>query len=153
MNLISNTYRIISLTLAFLMFFTSVGFSIDMHYCGNSVQSFSLFGKAKNCTEMMETAATKSCQMHKKMANPKDGYSINKKDCCHNRTLNLQADLTSEIQTNDFMVSQQLQNFVIAFVVVFLENRPVETIAPNFALYKPPLIPRDIPVLVQSFLL
>jgi len=139
--------------MAFLMFFTSVGFSIDMHFCGNHLQSFNLLGKAKDCTEMAATAATKGCQMHKKMTTPRDGYSIQKKDCCHNRTLNLQADLTSEIQTNDFMVSQQLQDFVVAFVVVFLQNRPSKTTSSNFALYKPPLIPRDIPVLVQSFLL
>ncbi len=153
MNPISITYRITSLTLAFLMFFTSVGFSIDMHYCGNHLQSFNLFGKAKNCTEMVATAATKGCQMHEKITTPKDGFSIHKKDCCHNRTLNLQADLTSEIQTDNFMDSQQLQDFVVAFVVVFLENRPTETTASNFALYTPPLIPRDIPVLFQSFLL
>lgn len=153
MSPINNTYRIISLTLALLMFFTSTGFSIDMHFCGDNLKSVNMLGKAKNCYELAKTVSPKDCLQHQKIKKETTGCSMDKKDCCQNRSLNLQADLTLENQSSEFTMSQQLQDFVIAYLVVLLEDRIVETDTPSFADYKPPIIPRDIPVLVQSFLL
>ena len=136
--------------MAFLIFLTSAGFSIDMHFCGQQLKSFSLTGKAKNCFEL---AKTSKCPKHKTVALATPECEMSKKDCCHNKTLNLQADLTPDIPANDFLISVQLQDFVVAFIAVYFENRPHQSIKPSFAHYKPPLIPRDIPVFVQSFLL
>lgn len=152
MNKINNTYRIISLSLAFLMFFTSVGFSIDMHYCGNHLKSFSLIGKAKNCYELAGTATPSTCPKHKK-TDTVESQTMEKKGCCHNRNLSLDADLTSPNHANNFIVGEQLQDFAIAFVQVFIAERIIESKTPTTSYYKPPLIPKDIPVLVQSFLL
>ena len=38
--------------MAFLMFFTSIGFSMDIHYCQGHLKSISLLGKAKNCHDI-----------------------------------------------------------------------------------------------------
>ena len=150
MHSISKTYQFISLTLAFLMFLTSAGFSIDMHFCGKQLKSFSLTGKAKNCFEL---AKTSKCPKHQKVALATPECEMSKKDCCHNKTLHLQADLTPDIPANDFLISTQLQDVVVAFVTTFLECQPVIALEPSYVHYKPPLIPKDIPILVQSFLL
>ena len=54
MNKISNTYQFTALMLAFLMFFTSTGFAINVHYCQGELKSFSFFGKSKTCNEMAD---------------------------------------------------------------------------------------------------
>ena len=123
--------------MAFLIFLTSAGFSIDMHFCGQDLKSFSLTGKAKNCFELAKSG---TCAMHKKMTTVKVACEMSKKDCCHNKTLYLKADLTPDIPTNDFLISPQLQDFVIAYVTVFFENRPSDLIVPNYLHYKLSLI-------------
>lgn len=54
MNQISNTYRLIALSMALLMFATTLSFSIDMHYCNGELQSISLFGIAESCQVQQE---------------------------------------------------------------------------------------------------
>lgn len=149
----SITYRIISLALAFLMFFTSIGFSIDMHYCGNHLKSFNLFGKAKNCYELAGITAPETSPSNEKHQTLTTGCSMDKKDCCQNRSLSFQTDLTSDTQTADFVISQPLLDFIVAFVVVYLDTRLPKTTISTFDYYKPPLIVRDIPVFIQSFLI
>ena len=148
------TYRIIALTMAFLMFFTSVGFTVDMHYCQGKLKTFSFIGKAKSCHDIGQ--GMKNCAHHKKMmAEEKpENDSISKKSCCSNKTLHFQADQDQQNQVENAMVfPSQLQYFVIAFVEIFINSSFVETEKSAFALYKPPLIPRDIYVLLETYLL
>lgn len=154
MTCLRSTYRIIALTMAFLMFFTSVGFTVDMHYCQGELKTFNFFGKAKSCHEMGQ--GMKDCPFHAQMkqANKSEDSTINKKGCCSNKTLNFQYDQDQQYQVdNAVVISPQLEYFVIAFVEVFINSSVVETNKPSFALYKPPLIPRDIYVLLETYLL
>ena len=98
----------------------------------------------------------KDCPFHAKMktANKSDGNTISKKGCCSNKTLHFQSDQDQQNQVdNAVVISPQLQYFVIAFVEVFINSSVVETDKPSFALYKPPLIARDIYVLLETYLL
>ena len=152
MKSIKPTYRIIAGLLAMLMFFTSAGLAVDMHYCQGQLKSFSLFGKAKNCHEMMQAKA--SCSHHQKMATATDTTcSEDEKDCCKNKTVYLESDQDQVQAVNSFVIDQSTQLFVTAFVKSFFEKVLVEKETPVFAKYKPPLILRDVPVLFQSFLL
>ena len=42
--------RIIALTLAGILLFSSVSFAFDMHYCQGKMQDMALFGKARTCS-------------------------------------------------------------------------------------------------------
>lgn len=153
MNKISSTYRFISLTLAFLVFTTSAGFSIDMHFCQHQLKSISFFGKAKTCHEKSQAAPMKNCPHHSKVVTEKEGCTEDK-DCCNNKTLHFQSDQDQQVQTSDFLINKQFQKFAIAYVAVFFVNdSSIESDASTYAQYKPPLISRDIPVLFESFLL
>ncbi len=146
----SNTYRILALSLAFLMFFTSAGLSIDMHFCQDSFKSFSLIGKAKNCHELAQTS---TCKHHKVPAQEETGEKTDKKDCCENRTVTLDSDQDQQIQTIDFTLTKEIKQFVTAYIYAFHQDKITEEESISFALYRPPLIQRDIPILIQSFLL
>ena len=150
----SITYRIIALTIAFLLFVTSVGFTVDMHYCQGKLKTFSFFGKAKSCHDIGE--GMKNCPFHAQMkqANKSKSNTISKKGCCSNKTLHFQSDQDQPNQLNNALViNPQLQSFVIAFVEIFINSSVIETDKPSFVLYKPPLIPRDIYVLLETYLL
>lgn len=151
MNYKSNTYRVLAFSLAFLMFFTSVGLSVDMHFCQGNFKSFSLIGKAKNCHEL---AKTSTCKHHKNPIQEEETCDKTaKKDCCENRTVTLNADQDQQIQTVDFTLTKEVKQFVTAYVYAFYQNKLTKDETIPFALYRPPLIKRDIPILIQSFLI
>ena len=57
--------------MAFVVVFSTMSFSIDMHYCGDTLVDSTMFGSAANCGMEMEKTSTKEC-------------SISKKNCCNN---------------------------------------------------------------------
>jgi len=145
------TYRLIALFLALLMFTTSAGFAIDMHYCQDELKSYRLFGEAENCHEKAEA---KACPHHAKMEMEKEGRAMERDGCCHNETLLLQADQDQSTQSFEYAVNKPLQQFLAAYIVAFHKGLQLEEAQKaDFLHYKPPSISRDISVLTQSFLL
>ncbi len=157
MHKINITYRLFAMTMALLMFVTSVGFSIDLHVCQDKVKSASLFGDAPTCYELAgyKNPVKEVDEIHQKSKQHQhDGTSIDKKECCHNETLHFQSNSNQNVSSTQILSTRQLQQFVIAFVTNFVANDlKIEREITAFDSYKPPLIPRDIHVLVQSFLL
>lgn len=150
----NKTYRLIALAMAFLMFFTSVGFTIDLHYCRGELKTFSLIGKAKSCHEIGK--GMKNCPHHNKMMKKEQSKenSIAQKGCCSNRTLHFQADYDQQTQVNNAVVNTlEFQSFVVAFVQIFLNSPVLEIENLTYKYYKPPLIARDIYVLLETYLL
>ena len=154
MKATSIPYRTLAFTMAFLMFFTSVGFTVDMHYCQGELKTYSFLGKAKSCHEIGQ--GMKDCPHHKKMmeARELEENTASKKGCCSNKTIHFQSDHDQQNQANNaLVVSPQFQYFIIAFVEIFLNAAVIETENPSYAHYEPPLIPRDIYVLLETYLL
>lgn len=153
MKPLHNTYRIFALVMAFVIFATSVNIAIDMHYCKGELKSVSFFGKAKSCHSEI-APAMKNCPHHQKMrAESKDNYSADEKDCCNNKMVYIQSDLDQFNSSSKVVVSQELQQFVAAFIAVFFKNQIVEELSSTFLAYQPPIISRDISVLFQTFLI
>ena len=152
----NKTYRILACLLALLMFCTSIGVAMDMHYCGDRLQSFSLFGKAKTCTEQTK-GIDQSCSRTGTHQHNGDGNHtgdhLEKKDCCHDKTLHIQSDQNQEVPSIEVKLQQPVQHFIVAFILAFLIQPDVQKNNPAAESYRPPLIRRDIFVLIQSFLL
>ncbi|KAA3640682.1 MAG: hypothetical protein DWQ02_01650 [Bacteroidetes bacterium] len=155
MNQISNTYRLIALSMAFLMFTTTLSFSIDMHYCKGELESIALFGIAESCKVQQEAEHASKGHSHQHKHDHKEDCSNEKKNCCENQTLHVEADIDEQVQAQDFIQNSHLQQFVAVYVSIFFVNSTYvfEEETPSQAFYKPPLISRDIPILVESFLL
>ena len=155
MNSNNKIYRFIALTLALLIFVSSVGFAVDMHYCQGQLKSMNFFGKAKSCYEIADAASMKTCQHDQSIVRQKDTCSIGQKDCCQNKNFHFQCNQNQLNLAADYMIAnQQLQQFVLAYLrVFFASNFTLETDLSTYIHYKPPLKSMDIPVLFQSFLL
>ena len=134
--------------MALMMLTTSIGFAMDLHYCQGNLKSISFFSKAKKCHDMV---AMTNCSHHQEQQEQSQSCS-EEEDCCQNETFQFQSNQEKAIQTFDFVVNKQLQQFLTAYVMVLtMSFDEIDTIP--YTYYKPPLIHRDIPVLVQSFLL
>lgn len=143
-------YRIISLIMAVMVFCSSSGFSLDLHYCQGQLKSFSILGKAKNCHEM---ANMSHCKHHGPTTTSICSDNEDK-NCCNNETLLVKSDL--ELQVNSFKLNLDKNEewFITAFASIFLYNYSIEYNETElFQIHRPPLIPRDICVLFQNFLL
>ncbi len=159
----SKTYRFIALTLAFLIFVTSGSFAIDVHYCGGQIKSFNLFGKAALCSEDMQEISSpekEDCDHHCHMTTESDhtcsSSEEEENDCCQNKTFYFQSDQDQQlcVPANISLVPTDLvPQFIMAYAAVFF-GCDFSSQRDEFSLiqYSPPLIYRDIPVLVQSFL-
>lgn len=143
-------YHFISWCLVVLVLVSSMGIIVDMHYCNNELKSFSFIGKAKPCHE----PSLKQCPFHNKiLGNKKNDSSVNKKGCCENKTKFFHSDQDQQIQTFDYELTRPFQLFIGAYINAFFISSGIEKEILAFTRYKPPIIQRDIPVLIQSFLL
>ena len=154
MKIFNRTYqRVVALTLAFLMLMTSVSFAVDMHYCDGELKSVSLFGKAQTCHEKAVEQDKPACPHHQKMQQQSNDDEMDKNDCCENKTTIIQADddrAKSDLVAPTF---QQLQQFVIAYVIAFHTEITTDKQSIQDISYQSPFISRDIYVLSETFLL
>jgi hypothetical protein len=133
---------IVSSMLALLVLVSSSSFTVNMHFCGGNVQSVSLIEDADACPMEIQQPPC-----HKKMA-------IKKSGCCEDKHVAFEGkDFNTQIQ--DFsMLTGQAINWVATLLVIMEVIQVNEAITfSNNTPYKPPIVERDIPVLVQSFLI
>ena len=152
MDLIRNTYRFIALIFALLILTTSMGFAVDMHYCRGQLKSISFFGKAKSCHEISKTTK-KACPFHQQDDFEQDDKGIKKKDCCENKTKYFQADQDFTSKIFDLSINNQPSQFASTSIAVLPFVSTSQFAKPSYTYYKPPLITKDIPIFIQSFLL
>ena len=122
-----------------------MSFTINMHLCMGRVMAIALFEKADPC--MMEMPAevpdhaTKNCTPHE----------IRAKSCCEDTSVVVEAQKELS-QTSSIALPEHPFVAVLSAVVLFhFSNEPA--LVSHFTYYSPPPIERDIPVLVQAFLI
>lgn len=128
-------------TLALLVLFSSMGFTESRHYCMGELQSVSLFMHAVDC--------------HKSNESPCRNKNNNnsKKGCCENKVVIIKGQ---NLETSVDHTINWLPELNFAPILLHI-NYLVETAEDkgfvHYYNFHPPPIIRDIPVLVQSFLL
>ena len=142
------------------MLFSSVGFSMDVHYCQGGIRDFSFVGKADKCDMMKEAKVKKeehACCKNKKeivshCAQNNSDSEIIKGKCCHNEKFELQS-----IDDTNTSTSLELTNVDLTFIAVYVLNSiylfECETEVNNYFNYKPPPIDYDVTILHQVFII
>ncbi|WP_026450190.1 HYC_CC_PP family protein [Aequorivita capsosiphonis] len=133
-------HKIVSVCLATLVLFTTMSFTVDMHYCGESLVDFSLSQNAHTCG--METEQ------------PSDDCEIGIPDdsCCSDKQIVVegQDDLKISFDTLNF----EQQTFVATFFYTYINLfEDLDTNIIPFRDYKPPLLIRDIQKLHETYLI
>ena len=132
----------ISLLLAVLILVSSTSFTVNMHLCMGNIHDIAVLENAKSCPmEGMSEAQDLS------------GPVISWKGCCENRTLSFEGHhynlkLDDHNTISDVAISPVLLPAEFPDLAIYTAPRTSAHIY-----YTPPLIARNIPVFVQSFLL
>ncbi|MBD1396430.1 hypothetical protein H9Q13_04580 [Pontibacter sp. JH31] len=133
---------ILSLALAWLVVFSSLGMTITQHLCAGEVMSTAFFSHSAACEMEKQRESLPDC--HKPaMAD----------DCCQDQTIVLELEDEQQLIPT-FKLSVPDMTFIAVFAAVWTSlfelYQPAYTHVPDYA---PPSLAQDIPVLVQSFLL
>ena len=91
--------------MAFVVLFSTMSFTVNMHYCGDTLVETTLFNKAKGCGMEMEKPSTEGC-------------SITKKNCCDDKQLVI--DGQDELKLNFDKLTFEQQQFVASFVYTYI---------------------------------
>ena len=133
-------HRLLSLSLALIVFFSTMSFTVVSHYCADNLVDFSLFNNASWCGDLVDDSFSKVCEISETPCCSSDQFDVEGMDDLHKASF--------ESLTFD----QQL--FVATFTYSYLslfEDLDKESI--SFANYNPPLLVRDILLLDQTFLI
>ena len=132
-------HKIMSLAMAFVVLFSTLSFTVNMHYCGDTLVETAIFQKAKGCGMEMQSPATKGCE-------------ITKKNCCNDKQLVVdgQDELQFQVDTLSFYQQVFIASFVYTYINLFegLDNN-----VSSYEEYKPPLVVRQIFKLDETYLI
>lgn len=129
---------IVCSVLALLVLVSSSSFTVNMHFCGGSVQSVSLIEKATPCPMEVKTPPC-----HKAFAK--------RSSCCDDEQFLYQGQ---DFKNHEVANIQVVQQAWVIELPVLAQIVPIATAKfSHYTLYKPPLLQHDIPVLIQSFLI
>ena len=132
-------HKIMSVLMAFVVLFSTMSLTIDMHYCGDTLVETAIFQKAKGCGMEMESPSTEGC-------------SIMKKNCCSDEQILI--DGQDELQLSIDKISFEQQIFIASFYYTFINLfEGLEDQITPFEDYSPPLVVKDIHVLDEVYLI
>ncbi|RLD20784.1 MAG: hypothetical protein DRI69_05595 [Bacteroidetes bacterium] len=144
-------HRVTSLVLAVVMLSASTGFTVDIHYCSDKIQSFSIFGEADSCAGMLTEL---TCEESNHDSDNRERHcTLEKKKCCEDRMLYVQPleDLNVSVYSLSTDLSDQSATIIDTRDWSF--NILVVKVSTSDFEYRPPLLLRTTPVVLQSFLI
>ena len=125
--------------MAFLVLFSTVSFSMDMHFCGDTLVDYSFFDDSADCGMKL-------------MAQEKQECPMSLMNCCTDHELSQEGQDELALSWNSLDLDQQ--EFILAFTFSYIDyytNLPRQTVP--FLDYSPPLITYDRQVLWETFLI
>ena len=140
--------RIISVFLAFLMIVSTGGIAISKHICNGEIKNIAINKKAESCNHSQ--GKTIQCPVHKDMVIT---IEAEKNGCCED-TNDLIRDDSEQISYNGDAtpVFEMVLLYSYPYINLIASQKSNDT--QHFRDLKlPPLIHKDIPIEVQSFLL
>ena len=133
------SHKIMSLVMAFVVLFSTLSFTINMHYCGDTLVETTVFNKAKGCGMEMQKPSTEGC-------------TITKKDCCKNEQSVVDGQDELQLAFDKISIEQQvfIASFVYTYVTLF---ESLEGHTSSYEDYKPPLVRKQLFKLDETYLI
>ena len=133
-------HKTISLLMAFVVLFSTMSFTIDMHYCGDTLVDTSVFSKADSCgMDMQKTDSTSDC-------------SITKKDCCTDEQIAVEGQNELQLSFDTLTLNQHL--FVASFFYTYINLfEGLEENVTSYKDYETPLVIRQIYKFDETYLI
>ena len=122
--------------LAFLLLFSTLSFSMDMHFCGKTLVDFEIYQKAEGCGMAM------------------DDSLMTDMGCCSDKQIVVAGQ--DDLDTPNWETLSGELHVLVAWIAEgypALELPEIRDAFIPFKEYSPPKLIRDIPVLDQTFLI
>jgi hypothetical protein len=130
-------HKIMSLLMAFVVLFSTMSFTVNMHYCGDTLVETAIFHKAEGCGMEMDKPSTKGCE-------------ITKKNCCDDKQLVV--DSQDELQLSVEKISFEKQVFITSFIYTYINLfEGLDNNVSSYEEYKPPLVIRQIFKIYETY--
>ena len=140
--------RILHIILAFFVFFSSMGFVFNKHYCQDELKNVALFVEAESCHSAMDDMPA-SCPMHP----PQKKACEEKKDCCDDQSELVKSEQPQDVQNSEFQLLNKTVCLGVIFLALHIDYTSIDVQSNHFHNYKPPLIVCNTPASLQTFLL
>ena len=132
-------HKIMSFTMAFVVLFSTMSFTVNMHYCGGNLVETAIFQKAKGCGMEMQKPSTEGC-------------AITKKNCSDDKQLIVDGQDELQLQLDKISFEQQL--FIASFVYTYVNLfEGLDTNVSSYEEYEPPLVIRQIFKIDETYLI
>ena len=133
------SHKIMSLAMAFVVLCSTMSFTVNMHYCGDTLVETAIFQKAKGCGMEMEKPSTEEC-------------SITKKNCCDDKQLAIEGQDELQLQVDKITFEQQV--FIASFVYTYINLfEGLDSNVSTYEEYKPPLVIRQLYKIDETYLI
>ena len=132
-------HKIMSLSMAFVVLLSTMSFTVDMHYCGDTLVDTAILQKLTTCGMEMDKPLTEGC-------------SITKKDCCNDQKVVVDGQDELKISFDTLTLKQQFfaASFVYTYFNLFVG---VDENVTSYRDYVPPLVIREIYKLDETYLI
>ncbi len=129
------------MTLAFVVLFSTVSFTVEKHYCCKMLVDIAILSEVQDCGMNLSSSSTTS-----------NSDEIQKEPCCKNVKTVIEGQ--DELKNTFDSLELEQQWFVQAFTYSYLElfQFKVERLH-NHTTYLPPLLIKDIQVLDETYLI
>ncbi|KJD34510.1 hypothetical protein PK35_01590 [Tamlana nanhaiensis] len=128
-----------ALLMAFVVLITTMSFTVNMHYCGETLVETTVFQKAEGCGMEMQKPSTDNC-------------AVTTKSCCADKKLTIEGQ--NELQHSVDKITFDQQVFIASFIYTYIKLFEGERITnTSFDAYKPPLVSRQIFKLDETYLI
>ena len=128
--------------MASLVFFTTMSFTVNMHFCGHDLMDFSFVQQPENCgMDQVKAPVKPSCDI-----------MLSKKSCCTDKQFSVHGQHEIKTSFDRLSIDQQVfvSTFVYSYINLFeaLDKKPA-----HYKDYNPPFLERDLLSLNQTFLI
>lgn len=134
-------HKILAFSMAGIVLFTTMSFTVDFHYCGDSLVDFSVLRSAE------------TCGMDKQQSENDCKNEVADKTCCTDKQIVIEGQ--DDIKKTSFhQLTLEQQIFVASFTYAYINlfDDLDSNIVP-FRDYVPPLIIRDIQKIHETYLI
>ncbi|MEW7277881.1 hypothetical protein ABW636_04745 [Aquimarina sp. 2201CG1-2-11] len=133
-------HKIASVLLATLVLFSTLSFTVDMHYCGSRLVDVALFKEAKSCG-MEQMQKLLSC-----------GDTVKKKSCCKDKQVVIEGQDDLKDTVTKLTLDQEV--FATSYIYTYQNIAPdVISSITSFIGHSPPIPDKDFQVLYETFLI
>ena len=125
--------------MAFVVLFSTMSFTLDMHYCGDTLVETALFHKVEGCGMEMDNSSTEGC-------------AITKKNCCNDEKLVFDGQDELQLQVDKISFEQQVFLASLVYTYINLFEGFDDKIS-SYEVYEPPLVIRQLYKIDETYLI